>query len=57
MKNEALQKKAHSLVKKAKEKGLVRKYKDFLKADLAKETALTDEEKTYYISKKEEENK
>ena len=41
---------ANKLVKQAKAKGLVIKYKDFLKTDLAKKTALTKEETAYYIS-------
>ena len=54
MVSEAYKKRADSLVKKAKEKGLIKSYEDFLKTDLAKETSLTKEEVAYYISKKEE---
>lgn len=50
MTKKTLQKKARSLVVIAKEKGLITEYKDFLKTDLAKETALTKEEIAYYTS-------
>ncbi len=43
--------KAHKLVQEAKEKGLVTKYREFSKTELAKKTALTEEEIAYYISK------
>lgn len=36
--------KAHELVEKAKEKNLITPYEEFIKTDLAEETALTDEE-------------
>ena len=57
MVSEVYKKKASSLVKRAKEKGKVVKYKDFCRTKEAKETALTKEEITHYISKKEEEKK
>ena len=43
---------ANKLVKEAKAKGLIIKYRDFQKTALAKEVALTKEEKAYYISKR-----
>ena len=57
MVKEVYKKRANYLVKIAKEKGKVIKYKDFCKTKEAKETALTKEEITHYISKKEEEKK
>ena len=42
---------ARKLVQEAKERGLVTKYKEFSKTDLAKKTTLTKEEVAYYISK------
>lgn len=57
MTKKALQEKAHSLVKIAKEKGIIMNYEDFLKTDLAKETAMTDKESSYYTSNKKEECK
>lgn len=47
-------KRASELVKRAKEKGLVRKYSDFCKTKEAKEYALSEEEVIYYTSKKEQ---
>ena len=49
-----LEKKAKDLIKKAKDKDLIQKYEDFIKTDLAKKTAITQEDVTYYTSKKEE---
>lgn len=46
-----LKEKAHQLVELAKSKGLVMKYEDFIKTDLAKETALTTEEIQHYKEK------
>lgn len=46
--------KAHKLVQEAKEKGLVTKYKEFSKTELAKKTALTEDEAAYYIYKQKE---
>ena len=43
--------KAHKLVQEAKEKGLVTKYKEFSKTELAKKTSLKEDEVAYYISK------
>lgn len=57
MVSEVYKQKARNLVKKAKEKGLIQTYEEFRKTDLAKETALTEEEVAYYISKKKEDTK
>ena len=57
MVNEIYKTKATALIKKAKEKGLVKKYKDFSKTDISKESKLTDEEIAYYISNNKEEAK
>ena len=46
------QERAKKLIKTAKEKGLITKYSDFSKTELAKKTALTKEEIAYYISKR-----
>ena len=54
MVSESYKQRAKSLVKTAKEKGLIKTYKEFNKTTLAKETALTKEEVAYYISKKKE---
>lgn len=55
MVSETYKKRAHALVEAAKKKWSIKDYKEFLKTDLAKETALSDEESAYYISKNEEE--
>ena len=48
-------KKVSDLMEKAKEKGVIKTYKEFCKSDVSKETTLTKEEVTYYISKNKEE--
>ena len=50
-------KKAHDLVKRSKEKGLITKYKDWCKTKEAQEYSMKEEEVAYYISKKKEETK
>ena len=45
------------LIKKAKEKGLVKSYKDFCNTKIAEETKLAEDEVAYYISEKKEEKK
>lgn len=57
MVSDSYKKRVSKLVKQAKEKGKITKYTDFCKTKLAEETALTDEETAYYISKKREETK
>ena len=57
MVSEAYKQRAHNLVQKAKEKGLVKNYREFCKSDIAKRTALSEKEIAYYISKNEEERK
>lgn len=50
--SESYKKRAHDLVNKAKEKKLIKTYEEFCKTDLAKKTKLTEEEASYYTSKK-----
>lgn len=52
MVSEFYKKKASSLIRKSKETGLVKTYKDFCKTKLANETALSEEEIAYYTSRK-----
>ncbi len=54
MASKSYKQKADKLIKRAKEKGLITKYEDFLKTDLSKETALSEKEAAYYISKNKE---
>ncbi len=51
MVSEVSKRRAHDLVKLAKEKGKITKYSDFCKTKLAKDTALSKKEITYYTSK------
>ncbi len=50
MVDEAFKKRASNLVKKAKEKGLIKTYKEFCKTNIAKKTALSKKEAAYYTS-------
>ena len=44
-------KRVSSLIKKAKEKGLVKTYDEFCKTDKAKKIALSEDDVAYYTSK------
>ena len=57
MVNEVYKSKAHSLVQRAKEKGLIKSYKDFCNTKIAEETKLAEDEVAYYISEKKEDKK
>lgn len=48
-------KKTSEMIKKAKEKGLVKKYSEFCDKDEAKEYALSEEEAIYYTTNQKEE--
>lgn len=54
--NKDYKSRAKALVKKAKDKGLVRSYNDFCNTDFSKETMLCEEEVSYYIAKNKEES-
>lgn len=54
MVNETYKTKVHNLVQRAKEKGLVKSYKEFCKTDIAKNSELSKEEIAYYTSKRED---
>lgn len=49
--NKSYKTKAHNLVQQAKEKGLIKKYRDFCDSSLGKCTTLSEEEIEYYTSK------
>ena len=52
MENKSYETKAHNLVKQARKKGLIKQYTDFSNSTLGKFTTLSEEETTYYTSKK-----
>ena len=52
MVSEVYKERAHNLVKEAKDKKIIKAYKEFYQTDIAKETELTEEEIAYYTSKK-----
>lgn len=49
--SDSLKKKALDLVKKATEKGIVKKYDEFCETEDAKEYALSEEDVEYYTSR------
>lgn len=53
MVNADYKKRASELVKKAHQKGLIKKYSDFCNTEEAKKYALSEEEVIYYTSKAE----
>lgn len=57
MDNEKYKLKVQELIRKSREKGLIKTYDEFLETDEAKEYALAEEEVQYYISKHNEELK
>lgn len=54
MVSKSYKKRASDLVKKAKEKGLIKTYDEFCKTDIAKKTKLSEDEAKYYTSSKKE---
>ena len=50
MVSKSYKKRASDLVKKAKEKGLIKTYDEFCKTDIAKKTKLSEDEAKYYTS-------
>ena len=52
MVNDSYRNRAKSIVSKAKEKGLVKTYADFCKTDVAKKSAVSSEDVSYYTSEK-----
>lgn len=52
MVNDSYKGRAKALISKAKSKGLVQKYSDFCKSEIAKRATLSSEEVSYYTSRK-----